>query len=47
VVDPLGEKPTKVRSTQAGLVIVLRALPSVQRGDSLAVIMEMVTSALA
>ena len=40
VLDPLGSHPIEVRSRQTGLVLVLRALPSVREGDSLAVILE-------
>jgi predicted deacylase len=47
VVDPLGNYPMEIHSQQTGLVLVLRAIPSVKKGDSLAVILEMVPSALA
>lgn len=40
VVDSLGRERREVLSTQQGLVIVLRTFPSVQHGDSLAVILE-------
>jgi len=40
VLDPLGTNPVEVRSRHNGLVLVLRALPSVRQGDSLAVILE-------
>ena len=41
VVDILGREPQEVLSTQTGLVLVLRTLPAVQPGDSLAVILEL------
>jgi predicted deacylase len=41
VVDPLGRQRHDVLSTQRGLVLVLRTFPSVQQGDSLAVILEL------
>lgn len=47
VVDPLGNNPIEIHSQQTGLVLVLRAIPSVMKGDSLAVLLEMATSALA
>jgi len=40
VVDPLGEERHEVLAEQTGLIIVLRTLSSVRRGDSLAVILE-------
>jgi predicted deacylase len=40
IVDPLGRERREVLSTQQGRIIVLRTFPSVQPGDSLAVIME-------
>ncbi len=40
VVDPLGSERHEVLSSQTGRVLVLRTFPSVQRGDSLAVILE-------
>jgi predicted deacylase len=47
VLDPLGSDPVEVRSQQSGLVLVLRALPSVSQGDSLAVILETATERVA
>jgi predicted deacylase len=40
VCDPLGESVHEVRAQAAGLVLVLRAEPSVQAGDALVVILE-------
>jgi len=41
IVDPLGEVQETVTSTQSGMVLVLRVLPSVRPGDCLAVILEL------
>lgn len=40
IVDPLGEQRHEVLATQTGHILVLRTLPSVRQGDSLAVILE-------
>jgi predicted deacylase len=40
VSDPLGADPVEVRTQQEGLVLVLRAVSSVIKGDSLGVILE-------
>lgn len=39
-VHPLGAPAVEVVSRQSGLILVLRALPAVQQGDSLAVVLE-------
>lgn len=40
IVDPLGQVLETVTSTQTGLVLLIRALPRVDEGDNLAVILE-------
>jgi predicted deacylase len=40
VVDPLGSASHEVRANEGGLVLVLRTFPSVQKGDSLVVILD-------
>lgn len=43
VVGPLGERLGEVRSHESGIVLVLRTLPSVRQGDSVAVILPLAT----
>lgn len=40
VVDPLGRARHEVRAAESGLILTLRTFPSVQQGDSLAVIVD-------
>jgi predicted deacylase len=40
VVDALGISPHEIRAVESGLILVLRTFPSVQLGDSLAVILD-------
>ncbi|MEX2172818.1 MAG: M14 family metallopeptidase [Pirellulaceae bacterium] len=40
LVDPLGSSRHEVLATQTGRLLVLRTFPAVQRGDSLAVVLE-------
>jgi predicted deacylase len=40
VSDPIGRTPVPIAADRAGVVLVLRALPSVAPGDSLAVVLE-------
>jgi predicted deacylase len=40
VVDPLGNAHHEVFANEDGLILVLRTFPSVQQGDSLAVILD-------
>ena len=40
ITDPLGQESHEVRSTQRGMIIVLRTFPRVDEGDSLAVVVD-------
>ena len=40
VVDPLGDAPVSVAAAHSGIVAVLRSFPSVNKGDSLATVIE-------
>jgi predicted deacylase len=40
IVDPLGDAPVSVAATHSGIVAVLRSFPSVNKGDSLATVIE-------
>jgi predicted deacylase len=41
IVDPLGGATVTVKASHAGIVVVLRSLPSVKTGDSLATVVEL------